>query len=304
MLYIENPSTDPYYNQALEEYLFTAIQDEDLFFLWRNMPVVVCGKYQNLFAEVHVPTALEEKVALLRRISGGGTVYHDLGNINYSLITSCEPATVDYTQFLNPMIAALSRLGAPAEIVAGNGIGVDGKKISGSAQRMVKRRVLHHGTLLFDTDLSRLRTLADGAAHGDVSKATASNPWPVTNLRTVLPQFDTTEQFFDALYAELDKAFSFERRTLRKEEEAAVRKIAEEKYHDWDWTFGGGPGFERTRTIQTPEGTFPLSFTVKKGIIQEVKSEQPAFTALNGHRFEPETVRRIIGSRSVAEQLF
>ena len=166
---------------------------------------------------------------------------------------------------------------------------------------MVKRRCCITARCCL-TPICPPRTLADGAAQGCL-QGDGVNPWPVTNLRTVLPQFDTTEQFFDALYAELDKAF-LSKKNAPKEGRSSGQKIAEEKYHDWDWTFGGGPGFERTRTIQTPEGTFPLSFTVKKGIIQEVKSEQPAFTALNGHRFEPETVRHIIGSRSVAEQLF
>lgn len=304
MIYIENPSTDPYENQALEETLFHTAEAEDLFFLWRNEPVVVCGKYQNLFGEVHVPAAHAQNVALIRRVSGGGTVYHDLGNINYSMITSCEPATVEYTQFLQPMIEALRSLGVEAQIVAGNGIGVEGKKISGSAQRMVKRRVLHHGTLLFDTDLTRLRTLANGAAAGDVSRATASNPWPVTNLKPYLPQYETAEAFLSALYDALDARYGFNKRALTEAERKETRMLAETKYRDWDWTFGGGPPFERTRVLQTKDGALPVTLTIKKGIVQEVEAADERFRALSGVRFDPDAIGRMIGDRRLAEQLF
>ena len=130
--------------------------------LWRNGTAAVCESYQNVFAEVNVPAAQRRGMAIVRRPSGGGTVFHDLGNLNYTLIKHCDVARLDYAQFLSPMIAALNRLGIPVTMNQASDIAIDGKKVSGSAQPVAKGRALHHGTLLYNTALHDLISVANG----------------------------------------------------------------------------------------------------------------------------------------------
>ena len=173
MLYFENSSTDPFFNQAFEDFIFNTYPDDDIFLLWRNRPAVVCGCYQNLFAEVDVPEAQARGVALVRRISGGGTVYHDLGKINYSFIRDNDDLALRYDVFLTPVVEALNRIGAPVSINRKSDIAIDGLKVSGSAQKATSRRVLHHGTLLYDCDLEALSALSNGQRAYFETKGTA-----------------------------------------------------------------------------------------------------------------------------------
>lgn len=158
MLTLYNHCTDPFYNQALEEYLFTHVTEDDLFYLWRNQPVVVVGRYQNICREVSVPLLRRKKIPVVRRISGGGTVYHDLGNINYTYMLSPH-GLVDYAACLEPVVTALQDMGLAASQSGICDIVIGKKKISGSAQRSAKGRLLHHGTLLFQTELDQLQEI-------------------------------------------------------------------------------------------------------------------------------------------------
>ena len=155
MLTVQNRSHDPFYNQAFEEYVYQAFPDEDFFFLWQNAPAVVVGSYQNICREVHVEALRRRGIPVVRRMTGGGTVYHDLGNVNYTYILRTN-GTMNYDQVLYPVITALNAIGVPARKNRLCDIAIGDQKISGSAQRMTKGRLLHHGTLLFSSDLSVL----------------------------------------------------------------------------------------------------------------------------------------------------
>lgn len=155
MIGIINSSLDPFYNQALEEYLFQNRIEQDIFLLWRNRPAVIVGCYQNICQEVNMRQLKERGIPIVRRSSGGGTVYHDLGNVNYSLMKK-RSKILEYDDFLFPVIEALRKLGIMAEKDRCSDIVIAGKKISGSAQKVTGERVLHHGTLLYDSDLSLL----------------------------------------------------------------------------------------------------------------------------------------------------
>ena len=163
MIQIETTSHDPFFNQAFEDYVFRTFREDEVLLLWRNRPAVVVGCYQNICREVHVRALLEQNVPVVRRMSGGGTVYHDLGNLNYTLITG-QSGALDYDRCLAPVLRALNALGVPAQKSRTCDMTVDGKKISGSAQKIANGRVLHHGTLLFDADLTRLDEMYPGAA--------------------------------------------------------------------------------------------------------------------------------------------
>ena len=150
MLTIRNLSHDPFYNQAFEEYIYQTFPDDDIFFLWQNSPAVVVGSYQNICREVHVEALRRLGIPVVRRMTGGGTVYHDLGNVNYTYIVRTDGGW-NYDDVLAPVIAALNAIGVPARKNRVCDIAIGDLKISGSAQRIVKGRLLHHGTLLFSS---------------------------------------------------------------------------------------------------------------------------------------------------------
>ncbi len=179
-------STNPYRNLAIEEYLFRQSK-EDVFMLWQNEPTVVIGKSQNAHAEINLELARARGVHVARRITGGGAVYHDLGNVNYSIVsTSKGKDGIDFAYFTAPMIAVLASFGVTAELSGRNDLTVDGKKVSGSAQHAEGDRVLHHGTLLFDSDLDALSSVLRVDEEKLRARAIRSVRSRVTDLRPYL----------------------------------------------------------------------------------------------------------------------
>lgn len=307
MLYIPNQTHDPYYNQAFEEFVFTTFQEDDILLLWRNAPAVVCGSYQNVFAEVNVPAVQEKGIAIVRRISGGGTVFHDLGNVNYTFIKNTEAERIDYTQFLMPMITALNRMGIPATINRNSDIAIDGKKVSGSAQRMARNRVMHHGTLLFDTALHSLTAVANGQRSYYESKGTPSVPWPVTNMiHYVSDRSMTTEQFQAQLLETLGQEIPIKTYHLTPAQEQQVRELADSKYRSWEWTFGKSPSFTYRRTFMLNGTEQYVEYQASKGMIQQIRFE-PALPqlceALTGQRLHPQEIREILNAQPEFNEL-
>lgn len=293
MLYIENLAMDACFNQALEEYAFDRIRQDDVLLLWRNDPAVVCGRNQNLFAEVDVLEARRRGVTLVRRITGGGTVYQDPGNLNYAFITSKDSSQVDYARFLNPVRQILHGLGIPAEIILSSGLAVDGRKISGSAQRIVKNRVLHHGTLLYDCDLTALRTLANGQRPYFSSSGTPSTPWPVTNIRDLLPEAPAVEVFQHDLL--LGFAALWPMRTMHLDSQQLWDiEILAEKYRSWEWTMGANPPFKFARQISVAGTSYSVTYQSINGRILEFTMDPPVpgvSQVLSGVPLEPDALR-------------
>src|SRR5690554_4111075 len=172
MYTISNYGSDPYYNLALEEYLLKSDKiPPNLVWLWQNRPAVIVGRNQNTVEEINLKVIKEKKIDVVRRISGGGAVYHDLGNINFTFITSALGNSEDlFRRFTEPVIAALREMGVPAVFSGRNDIVVNGKKISGNAQAYYQRRMYHHGTLLFDTDLDTVAAVLNVASDKISSK--------------------------------------------------------------------------------------------------------------------------------------
>ena len=299
MIYYVNRSLDPYFNQALEETLFFRAPEDDILLLWRNGPAVVCGCYQNPFAEVSVPAALARGVAVVRRETGGGTVYHDPGNINYTRIARAEGAGADYGRFIRPVVEALARLGVPAAFTRTCDISVDGLKVSGSAQKIAGGRVLHHGTLLYDTDLTALRALANGRQAHYEAKGIRSAPWPVTNIREHLSGAQPdTESFGQALLRELTQGRA-ERRELPQALLDEARTLAEEKYKTWEWTYGKTPAFTYARDFEWRGTTARAEYDARNGAIGTLRllPEQGRFAALEkslaGMELRPERLKAV-----------
>ena len=294
VIYIENDAHDPAFNQALEEYVFERVaSDETILMLWRNAPAVVCGCYQNAFAEVDMMRAAEQGVRVIRRISGGGTVYHDLGNVNYSVLAPADGA-VDYARFIAPVVEALNDLGIPAAMNRTCDIAVNGLKVSGNAQKTAKGRVLHHGTLLYDTDLKALHALADGRRGKFASKGIQSTPWPVANMRACLTDAPDTAEFM----ARLRDRLAGDAETLRPDESALdeIRALAAEKYETWDWTFARSPAFSCETEFMLNGACVGLSYAARRGVIETIAFDA-ARPVLN------EAARRLTGQRLKTEDI-
>lgn len=240
-------SRDPYYNLACEEYLFYQSQ-EDVFMLWQNEPTVVLGKNQNIYAEVDPDYTENHGIHVVRRITGGGAVYHDEGNVNYTFITSREKAQVlDFAYFTAPIRAALEHWGVKAELSGRNDLLVDGLKFSGNAQHATKERILHHGTLLFDSDLSVLSKVLKPDNEKLKSKGIASVRSRVTNLRPLLPEM-TVEEFIEGIASFLN----VEAKVLPCNDE--ISRI-EKRNRSEDYIFGRREHFERKARARFSGGT-------------------------------------------------
>ena len=297
MFTVLNDSSDPFFNLAFEEYVFEAMTGDDALLVWRNAPCVVVGCHQNICGEVRPALLRQMGVPVLRRSSGGGTVYHDPGNLNYTLMLSGDGA--DYDRCLRPVIAALNDLGAPAQRGHGSDIAIDGRKISGSAQRISRGRLLHHGTLLFDADLDALnRITTRHKDRGVTSKATASAISTVTNIRDHLPKPMDVQTFAEAL---LDRMLpeGAPRLELDKAQRAEVEKIRNEKYAAWAWTWGRNPAFQLNRTGTLGGKPAEVSYRAKKGVISEAKvcaevlDGPRAERLLEGARLDPDGLYKI-----------
>lgn len=293
ILTVCNSSNDPFYNQAFEEFVFQTFRDDEIFLLWQNRPAVVVGSYQNICREVHVESLRRMNIPVVRRISGGGTVYHDLGNVNYTYITP-QDGLVDYDRSLQPVIEALNRIGVPARKNRTCDIAIGEKKISGSAQRAAGGRLLHHGTLLFESDLTVVDQITTHHKNDCFqTKGTLSAICPVTNIRTHLEKDMTIETFKGRLLDEMVPAGA-SRLTLTAEQETAICRLRDEKYHSWEWTWGKTPSFTYEKTGTFAGHPICVTYQAKRGIVSGAVIDCVAVDGtladklLNGARLDPE----------------
>lgn len=298
MISIDSRSTDPYYNLAFEEYVFTHYRDEDVFLLWRNTPCVVVGSCQNICRETRPVKLRALGIPVLRRISGGGAVYHDLGNVNYTCITG-QTGPIDYDKSLAPILTALNAIGVPARKNRTCDIAIGEEKISGSAQRSAGGRVLHHGTLLFDADLAALDRISVRGKNDCVrTKGTQSAICPVTNIRAHLAEDMTVEEFQRRLLAQMVPDGK-DRLELTERQVREVRRIRDEKYRSWEWTWGKTPSFTYERTGAFAGAAFRASYQARRGIVSQAAVEcenldgKLAGELLEGARLSPEVFEKI-----------
>lgn len=269
-LCINQSNSDPYFNLAVEEYFLKNFQ-EDFFMLWRSQLSVVAGKHQNALAEINHEFVRSHEIPVARRLSGGGTVFHDPGNVNFTFIRNvANISEVNFKVFTEPVIEALKKLGVEAYTTGRNDLLIDGKKISGNAEHVHRNRVLHHGTLLFDSHLEALK----GALKVDLSKfedkAVQSNRSEVTNISNYLPSPISVEEFTDFLFGEISQNYpEFEVYEPTPENLEAIQKLSIEKYQTWDWIFGYSPRYRFTNSLETANGAISVSFLVEKGHIAE-----------------------------------
>ena len=244
----------------------------------------------------------EKGIDVVRRLSGGGAVYHDLGNLNFTyMITGDKGKLVDFTRFINPIIEALATLGITAEQGKRNEILVDGKKVSGNAEHTFKSRVLHHGTLLFNSDLNVLVQSLRINPLKFTDKAIKSVQSRVINLNDFLPDL-SFDQFREHLSKSLKARFNMlDNYEVSEDMITEIRKIEKEKYQTWDWNFGYSPSYVLNKSLNIKGHETDISIAVKKGIIQEVTVSdslngalEGLFAQLTGLRHRPEVVAPLI----------
>lgn len=242
-VYIEALTTDPDFNLALEEYVFNSMpRDKEYLLTWQNDNAIIIGHHQNTLSEIDEKYVQDHNIRVVRRLSGGGAVYHDLGNLNFTFIVDSDSALVDLERFCLRVANALSTLGVDARIDGRNDILVNGHKISGNAQYRKEGRVMHHGTLLFDSDLTVLSNALKPDPLKIQAKGVASVRSRVGNIRALLPRDMTLQQFREHLADTLLSGIPHSRYTLTQEDLAAIENIRAERYGTWEWNYGMSPG--------------------------------------------------------------
>lgn len=302
MIFIDNRwSTSATFNLAFEEYLFKNVE-EDLIMIWRSAPSIIVGKHQNALAEINYPFVESKGLPVVRRLSGGGTVYHDLGNLNFTFMLSGERGKlVDFSKFIAPIIKALDALGVTAEQGKRNEILVDKKKISGNAEHTFRNRVLHHGTLLFDADLGALVQALRVNPLKFTDKAIRSVQSRVVNLKTYLPNL-SFDDFRAHLNASLKKQFAIENEfVLTDDIRTEIEHLEREKYQTWDWNFGYSPNYKLHKLVKYKGIELEMSVEVKKGMIEAIHHQEEVddallelFSEIKGLRHQPEILKPLI----------
>ncbi len=274
MLLIDNHNiADPAVNLALEEYCYRRLDPRHEYVLFYiNSPSIIFGNHQNPFQEINFALASRRRIQPVRRISGGGAVYHDAGNLNFSFITAFGEDKLDYfRKLLQPILSTLRRLGAPVERTAKNNIMLEGKKISGNSQHANLRRMLSHGTLLFDSDLNVLQRALQSNLDIVRSRAVASIPSSVTNISDAIGGSMDIKSFLHELKIELSESFGdLPEVQLTSADWDAVHQLAEEKYRSWEWTFGQSPGITINHKFQFDSFNVEAHVHIKNAIIQDI----------------------------------
>lgn len=285
MKFLELNSLNPYLNLAIEEYIFDNCREET-FILWQNSPCVVIGKNQNPYAEVKIDLCKEKNVKIVRRITGGGAVYHDLGNVNYSFISPERCGGIDFEYFTKPVINALSDLGVSCELSGRNDIILSsGAKVSGNAQYSKDGRVLHHGTLLFNSDLKVLDELLNVDPEKLKSKAVRSARSRVANIKEFC-KFDLSlSDFKEKIKDSILKSFSAE--IIKSPDDEAVDKLFARNSSD-EWIFNSKPFLSVYNIIRKKRfdfGSVELKLSVNKDTISSA--------SITGDFFEKKSVKEL-----------
>ena len=268
--YIQLTTTDPAFNLAAEEYVFESLpQDRSYLMLWQNDHAVIIGKYQNTLAEINLPYAEQHHIRVVRRLSGGGAVYHDLGNLNYTFITDAEGSeTLNMRLFCEPVVRVLKKLGVNAEINGRNDLTVDGKKFSGNAQYLRHGRIMHHGTILFNSDLSVMSNVLRVNEEKITAKGIRSVRSRVTNLLPCFPSAITLEDFRQALLDDLLSAQPGDPYAFSERDLAEIAALRDSRYNRWEWNFGRSPSCTVIKNAYTEGcGFVEARISLDKGLI-------------------------------------
>jgi lipoate-protein ligase A len=279
MIVVTNPYTNPYFNIAAEEYLIQHFP-EGFIMIWQNSPSIIVGKHQLALAELNLSFARNNGYPIVRRISGGGTVVHDEGNINFTIAlpTPHQTPLIHYRQFIDPVMAYIATFGATPSPSGRNDILLHELKISGNAEHHHRKNklLLHHGTLLYHSNLSRLSQALQHQSSKYTHKAVASNPSPVTNICDQIPHMPPISHFMDGLQQHLSHHFNATNHLHLNLLEEPIQQLVENRFITDQWNFGYSPAyqFQSSFTFQQHLGTIRLS-VAREGIITHAAIEHP-----------------------------
>lgn len=312
MLFIDNKGiTDPRINLAIEEYAVKYLDiNESYLLFYINEPSIIIGKNQNTIEEINVDYVEEKDIHVVRRLSGGGAVYHDLGNLNFSFITKDDGDSFhNFKKFTKPVVAALHKLGIEAEMSGRNDILANGLKISGNAQFSTKGRMFSHGTLMFQTNMDDVVAALKVRKDKIESKGIKSIRSRVTNIADLLKEPITIEEFRQFLLKNIfEGEDNIPEYRLDEKDWRVIEQISQERYKNWDWNYGKSPAFNIQRSHRFPVGLIDVRLDVKKGLIQSCKIYGDFFgvgdveeieKGLTGVRYEKSAIKQALDSMDV-----
>lgn len=301
MIYIESKSTDPYYNLALEEYVFEHMdRSNEYFMLWQNEKTVVVGKYQNTAQEINREFVRKHGIRVVRRLSGGGAVYHDTGNLNFTFIVDQrEGFDFNFRRFALPVAETLADMGIRAEFTGRNDLVIEGRKFSGNSQYIRKGRILHHGCIMISSDIQDVASALRPKEAKFESKSAKSVRSRVTTVSEAAGRPVSVSAFKDALKRHiLAKDAENHEYELTPSDVEAVRKLAADKYSSWEWNYGKSGNYNYAVSQRYEFGTVEISARIENGVIREI--------TINGDFFgdgEIEELQRMLTGETLDENL-
>ncbi|WP_071393846.1 lipoate--protein ligase [Bacillus tuaregi] len=274
MLFIDNKGiTDPRINLAIEEYALKNLDINETYLLFYiNKPSIIIGKNQNTIEEINTDFVEENGITVVRRLSGGGAVYHDLGNLNFSFITKDDGESFhNFSKFTEPVVNALRKLGVNAELSGRNDLVVDGRKISGNAQFSTRGRMFSHGTLMLDSEIDNVVSALKVKKDKIESKGIKSIRSRVANIAEFLSEKITMEEFRQLLLSHIFEASEVPEYVLTEEDWEKIHQLSNERYQTWEWNYGKSPKFNLQHSQRFPVGSIDVRLEVNKGVIENCK---------------------------------
>ncbi|GAP44725.1 lipoate-protein ligase [Lentimicrobium saccharophilum] len=304
MLCIIHHETDPYFNLAAEEYVLKNFE-RDSFMLWRNEPAIIVGKHQNTLAEINQDYVKENMIKVVRRLSGGGAVFHDLGNLNFTFIASGENhQLVDFRKFTQPILEVLQKLKIEARFEGRNDLTIDGRKFSGNAEHVHKNRVLHHGTLLFSSQMADLSSALKVDPDKFQDKAVKSVRSRVTNISEHLKTPLSVLEFRDLVLKHvMESTPGAELYSFTQDDIAAISRLRDEKYITWEWNFGYSPKYNFRKTVKTNGGKLEVTLEVVNGTIEKARFFGDYFNKLDPVDIEQALTGTLHNETAIRERL-
>ncbi|MFJ7952282.1 lipoate--protein ligase [Lysinibacillus sp. NPDC096418] len=274
MIFVDNKGIhDPRINLAIEEYLLKTmdVEKEPILLFYINQPSIIIGKNQNTIEEINTDYVEDNGIIVVRRLSGGGAVYHDLGNLNFSFITKDDgDSFMNYKKFTQPVVDALAKMGVNAELSGRNDILAEGRKVSGNAQFATRGRMFTHGTLLFNTEIDAVVSALKVKKDKIESKGIKSVRSRVANISEFLNDEMTVEQFrMEILKSVFGGEENIRYYELTEEDWTKINTLSEERYQAWEWNYGKSPRFNIQKTHRFPSGGVDIRLEVNKGVIEE-----------------------------------
>lgn len=274
MRFIDNKGiTDPYINLAIEEYVLNNFGEEDTYLLFYiNEPSIIVGRNQNSIEEINTDYVEEKGIKVVRRLSGGGAVYHDEGNLNFSFITKDDGESFhDFAKFTEPVVKALNSINVPAELVGRNDLLIEGRKFSGNAQFSTKGRMFSHGTLMLDSNIEHIVSALNVNQEKIESKGIKSIKSRVANINEFLDEKLSMQAFKELILKsifEVDEMKDVPEYVLSEEDWKNIHEISKNRYQKWDWNYGKSPAYNKKASHKFPSGLLDVRLDVRKGIIE------------------------------------